>query len=95
MRLSWIVSHQEPLLVPDTRKDKRWDAGVDEMTAFHTRSIVGVPLTAREQTIGVLEALNKQDGVFTESDATTLQSLAAQASNPTWWRRWCTSCAPP
>jgi|SRR5579859_2770759 len=76
----WIVSHTEPLLVPDTSKDKRWDPGVDEMTAFHTRSIVGVPLTAREQTIGVLEALNKQDGLYDEDDATTLTWLAAQAA---------------
>jgi signal transduction histidine kinase len=76
----WIVSHKVPLLVPDTSKDKRWDASVDEMTAFQTRSIVGVPLTARDQTIGVLEALNKQEGVFSEDDATTLQWLAAQAS---------------
>jgi signal transduction histidine kinase len=76
----WIVSHSERLLVPDTRSDERWNPRVDEMTAFSTRSIVGVPLTARNQTIGVLEALNKHSGVFTEDDATTLQWLAAQAA---------------
>ena len=76
----WIVAHKERLLVPDTSKDKRWNPRVDEMTAFQTRSIVGVPLTARGQTIGVLEALNKQDSVFDEEDATTLKWLAAQAA---------------
>lgn len=76
----WIVSHGQRLVVPDTRSDGRWNPRVDEMTAFHTRSILGVPLTAREQTIGVLEALNKQDGTFGEDDATTLQWLAAQAA---------------
>src|SRR5258708_31768310 len=51
----WIVSHNSPLLVPDTRTDVRWNPRVDEMTAFETRSIVGVPLSARDRTIGVLE----------------------------------------
>jgi signal transduction histidine kinase len=76
----WIVSHKEPLLVPDTSQDGRWNPRVDEMTAFRTYSIVGVPLTARNQTIGVLEALNKLEGAFSEDDATTLQWLAAQAA---------------
>jgi len=76
----WIVSHRAPLLVPNTAQDKRWDPSVDEMTDFKTRSIVGVPLTARDQTIGVLEALNKLEGAFSQDDATTLQWLAAQAA---------------
>ena len=76
----WIVSHNRPLLVPDTRTDPRWNPRVDEMTAFQTQSIVGVPLSARNKTLGVLEALNKLDGEFTEDDATTLQWLASQAA---------------
>jgi signal transduction histidine kinase len=76
----WIVSHGERLLVPDTGSDTRWNPRMDEMTAFHTRSILGVPLSARDQTIGVLEALNKQEGAFTDDDATTLRWLAAQAA---------------
>ena len=76
----WIVSHGERLLVPDTRHDPRWNPRVDEMTAFTTRSILGVPLNARNQTIGVLEALNRQDGTFNDDDANTLQWLAAQAA---------------
>jgi signal transduction histidine kinase len=76
----WIVSHGERLLVPDTRLDPRWNPRVDEMTAFNTRSILGVPLTARAQTIGVLEVLNKQVGTYDDDDATTLQWLAAQAA---------------
>jgi signal transduction histidine kinase len=76
----WIVAHGERLLVPDTRNDPRWNPRVDEMTAFSTRSILGVPLTARAQTIGVLEVLNKQMGTYDEDDGSTLQWLAAQAA---------------
>jgi len=76
----WIVSHNKTLLVPDTRTDPRWNPRVDEMTAFQTHSIVGVPMSARDQTLGVLEALNKLEGEFNEDDAATLQWLASQAA---------------
>jgi signal transduction histidine kinase len=76
----WVVVHNQPLVVPDTRADGRWNPQVDEMTAFTTRSILGVPMVAREQTIGVLEALNKRGGAFTADDIQTLQWLAAQAA---------------
>jgi signal transduction histidine kinase len=76
----WIVSNSRSLLVPDTRHDERWNPRVDELTAFETRSILGVPLIARDQTIGVLEALNKPQGAFNDDDAHTLQWLAAQAA---------------
>src|SRR5258706_1694952 len=36
----WIVSHNETLLVPDTRTDARWNPRVDEMTPFQAQSIV-------------------------------------------------------
>ena len=76
----WIVRHSEPLVVPDTRQDPRWHQSVDETTSFITSSILGVPLLARDKTIGVLEAINKRQGAFSEDDVTLLQSLAAQAA---------------
>lgn len=76
----WIVEHSQPLVVPDTRADPRWNRTVDERTDFTTRSILGVPLIAREKTIGVLEAINKTDGTFTYDDVSTLEWLAAQAA---------------
>jgi signal transduction histidine kinase len=76
----WIVTHSEPLVVPDTSRDPRWSQKVDQQTAFVTRSILGVPLVTRDKSIGALEALNKRDGTFTHDDVTTLQTLAAQAA---------------
>lgn len=76
----WIVTHSEPLVVPDTSKDSRWSQKVDQQTSFVTRSILGVPLVTRDKSIGALEALNKREGTFTHDDATTLQTLAAQAA---------------
>ncbi len=76
----WIVSHSEPLVVPDTTRDPRWSHKVDQRTAFLTRSILGVPLITRNKTLGALEALNKRNGTFTTDDVSVLQTLAAQAS---------------
>ena len=76
----WVVTHAQPLVVPNTALDPRWNSTVDEMTAFGTRSIIAVPLSARTQTIGALEALNKRAGTFTDDDVTLLQWLAAQAA---------------
>jgi len=76
----WVVTNAQPLVVPNTALDPRWNPTVDEMTAFATRSIIAVPLNARGQTMGALEALNKRTGTFSDSDVTTLQWLAAQAA---------------
>jgi signal transduction histidine kinase len=76
----WIVQHGEPVVVPDTRSDPRWHQAVDTRTDFVTRSILGVPLVARGKTLGVLEAINKSSGIFTDDDVATLVWLAAQAS---------------
>ena len=76
----WIVTHSEPVVVPDTSKDSRWSQKVDQQTSFVTRSILGVPLVTRDKSIGALEALNKRTGTFNQDDATTLQTLSAQAA---------------
>ncbi len=76
----WVVTHSQALLVADAQSDPRWHRQVDSLTSFTTQSILGVPLIAREKTIGVLEAVNKRSGGFTEDDQDTLQWLAAQAA---------------
>ncbi|MEP7357670.1 MAG: GAF domain-containing protein, partial [Anaerolineales bacterium] len=76
----WIVSNREPLLVPDTSREPRWNPQVDNLTDFASRSIVGVPLIAHGQILGALEAINKLTGEFDADDVSTLQWLAALAA---------------
>jgi signal transduction histidine kinase len=76
----WVVTHSQPLVVPNTTLEPRWNPTVDLMTGFATRSMIAVPLNARAQTIGVLEVVNKRRGGFSGDDVTTLQWLAAQAA---------------
>lgn len=75
-----IYKTAQPIVVPDVSQDARWNRNVDSRMAFVTRSILGVPLTTREKTIGVLQAVNKVKGRFNDEDLTILQALAAQAA---------------
>jgi signal transduction histidine kinase len=76
----WVFTHGEPLNVQEALSDARFFREVDVLTRFQTRSVLGVPLPAKDKIIGVLEAVNKRKGVFGEEDVRLLQALAAQAA---------------
>jgi signal transduction histidine kinase len=79
----WVVQTGKSLVVPDARDDPRFDfsSKADEQSRTTTRSILAVPLTVRENVIGVLEAINKRGGLdFTEEDVELLTVLGAQAA---------------
>ncbi|MDY7076633.1 MAG: GAF domain-containing sensor histidine kinase, partial [Chloroflexota bacterium] len=79
----WVVRTGEPLIVPDARNDPRFDfsSKADEQSRIITRSILAVPLVARENVIGVLEAINKKGGDgFTVEDVDLLTVLGNQAA---------------
>jgi signal transduction histidine kinase len=79
----WVVRNGEPLVVADAYEDPRFrfSRKADEQSDFNTRSILAVPLIARGNVIGVLEAINKKDGAdFTEEDIELLSVLGDQAA---------------
>jgi signal transduction histidine kinase len=76
----WIFERREPLMVEDVLHDPRFFREVDLLTRFQTHSILGVPLTTKDKTLGVIEAVNKRSGVFDEQDLRLLVTLAAQAA---------------
>ena len=71
----WVLSHNEAVIVADTRTDTRFYAGVDQQTGVLTRSILCAPLRTRSGTIGVLEVINPAASVTTE-DLRFLEALA-------------------
>lgn len=56
----WVASSGEPLLVPDTKTDKRFCKRVDDISRFKTRSIIALPIRSKGIITGVLEVLNKR-----------------------------------
>jgi signal transduction histidine kinase len=76
----WVFAHGEPLHVEDAMADTRFYREVDVLTQFETRSVLGVPLRTQDKTLGVIEAINKVQGVFVEEDERMLYALASQAA---------------
>jgi len=87
----WVFRKARPILIRDVKDDPRWNRHVDDVSEFHTHSILGVPLKIKRQVIGVLELLNKQDeNGFTQDDIQIATTLAAHVTvaieNARLWR---------
>jgi GAF domain-containing protein len=71
----WVAGAGQPLLVPDVSQEPRYVW----MQGSRTRSELVVPIIAKGQTIGVLDAQSDRLNAFDDKDANVLQSLAHQA----------------
>ncbi len=76
----WIVINRKSVRITNAQDDPRFFGTVDEMTGRPTQSLLGVPLITKNKVVGVLEALNKEKGKFTEGDESMLSVLGAQAA---------------
>jgi transcriptional regulator with GAF, ATPase, and Fis domain len=69
-------------LILDVDNDPRHFKRIDDIGDFKTKSMIAVPLKTKKKTIGVLEILNKLEGVFDKKDLdflTTLSPIIAMA----------------
>ena len=77
----WVAEHSEAVIVNDVKQDKRFTDQIDKATGFATRSILAIPLMAGGALVGVCEALNKIDGVYTAEDQHLLEGLGSLAAH--------------
>ena len=76
-----VVQEGRPIIIRDAQTDQRWYRGLDDRTQFITHSIIAVPMISRGRAIGVIELLNRRDGVpFDEDDERLLTAFAANAA---------------
>lgn len=55
--------------------------GIDQQTGFASRSLLAVPLQAKDRVTGVIEVINRRDGLpFGQDDQTLLTAFAGQAA---------------
>jgi putative methionine-R-sulfoxide reductase with GAF domain len=73
----WVVSHGEPLLIPEVGRDRRFAHLSDGPSDYQIRSALCVPLVVRGEVRGVIELINKLGGEFNERDLLILRLLAA------------------
>ncbi len=78
----WIAENKENVVINDCSGDDRFGKAVDEKTSFNTRSILGSPVISGDTLIGVVEAINKIEGDFTEEDAVLLKEFSSFISIP-------------
>lgn len=76
----WVLRERQSALVPDAQHDPRFFANIDAGTGLTTRSVVAVPLKFKAVASGVLEAINKASGTFTQEDCEMLEALASSAA---------------
>lgn len=77
----WVAKAGTAALVPDVKKDKRFSSKVDIETHFNTKSLMCVPIKSKDQTMAVLEVINKTTGeAFTKDDLDLLMRLVNQAA---------------
>lgn len=68
------------LILNNAEEDPRHYSLVSDHVKFKVKTLLGVPMPIKDRTVGVLEAINKRDGVFRDRDATTLSVIAAHAA---------------
>jgi len=73
----WVCREGKSALVPDVSVDERFYGEIDENTGFVTKSILCVPLLGKEGVLGILEAVNKKEGKFTETDQYLFEAMAS------------------
>lgn len=75
-----IFRTNQPMILNNVEQDPRHYAMVSDHIKFQTHTLLGVPMPIRDRTMGVLEAVNKRNGVFTDRDVAILSVTAAHAA---------------
>lgn len=76
----WVIRSGESLIAPDVQADERHFVGVDRQTGVVSRSVLGVPLRVKRETIGVIEIVDAKVGRFKPTDLELAEPLAAAAA---------------
>ncbi|MCX5874093.1 MAG: GAF domain-containing protein [Deltaproteobacteria bacterium] len=87
----WVFQNNKSAIVNDSSKDPRYYPGISEKSGFQIHKVLQVPLRTPEKTIGVLMAMNKIGGDFTEQDEALLSSMAGSVAlaveNATFYKK--------
>jgi signal transduction histidine kinase len=75
-----IFRENRPIALNDMTQAPIRFRQTDDASGFVTRSLIGVPMRHKEQPMGVLEAVNKKEGTWSDSDQRNLMILASQAA---------------
>ncbi|CAI9726207.1 3 3' [Octopus vulgaris] len=72
----YVASTGEILNIPDAYQDSRFNRDVDQKTGYITKTILCMPIFIRGKVIGVVQMVNKLNGVFTKDDEEAFEAFA-------------------
>lgn len=74
-----VVQDHESIIIKDAQTDARWYQELDD--EFVTHSVIAVPMISRGTAIGVIQLLNRRDGIsFDQDDERLLTAFATNAA---------------
>jgi sigma-B regulation protein RsbU (phosphoserine phosphatase) len=77
----WVALRREPLIINDCYNDPRFNKEFDRSSGFQTRNIVCVPMINKEDLVGVIEVINKNNrDEFTKEDLELFGALAVHCA---------------
>lgn len=75
------VQTRAAVIENEDQNSKSRFTGIDQQTGFISRSLMAVPLQVKDRVIGVIEVINRRDGLpFVQNDETLLNAFAGQAA---------------
>ncbi len=70
-----------PVIENDAQRSSARFAGTDKQTGFTSRSLLAVPMQIKDRVLGVIEVINRRDGLpFVKDDQSILTAFAGQAA---------------
>jgi Nif-specific regulatory protein len=77
-----VAMNGETVNIEDAPNHPLFFTVVDSQTGYRTKTVLGVPIkNAKDEVIGVCEAINKQNGPFTRDDVEIMETFATHAAN--------------
>lgn len=73
-----VFATGDPVVIRDVKEDRRHLEKIDQLSGFHTRDLIAIPLNRWEgHPIGVLEVMNKREGRLNQDDLAILLIIGA------------------
>ena len=76
----WVLVNQKPVMINNPRLSDQGFGDITNPINLEIKSILSIPLTAKDKPIGVLEVVNKHGGDFSNFDQEILVSFANQVA---------------
>ncbi|GAB4499601.1 MAG: hypothetical protein OHK0052_14870 [Anaerolineales bacterium] len=76
----WVFQHGQAMFVHNAQEEARIYREIEQQLGMFTLNLAAAPLIFNNQTLGVLETINKLDGNYQHEDLQILEVLAAYAA---------------